>query len=79
MPYQGEKIAQVAKKYKIITIADNTVATPILLIRLSMVLMFVIHSASKYINGQGSAIAGVIIERKGLNEYIKSNPRYTLF
>ncbi|WP_033916380.1 O-acetylhomoserine aminocarboxypropyltransferase/cysteine synthase family protein [Campylobacter sputorum] len=74
-----EKIAQVAKKYKIITIVDNTVATPILFNPFEHGFDVVIHSASKYINGQGSAIAGVIIERKGLNEYIKSNPRYAHF
>lgn len=74
-----EKITQIARKYKIISIADNTVATPMLFNPLLNGADVVVHSASKYINGQGSAIAGVVVERKGLNEYIKSNPRYAHF
>lgn len=74
-----EAITQIAKKHKIITIADNTVATPILCNPLKQGVDVVVHSASKYINGQGSAIGGLIVEREGLNEYIKGNSRYPHF
>lgn len=74
-----EKITKIAQKYKIITIADNTVATPILCNPLKQGVDVVLHSASKYISGQGSAIGGLIVEREGLNEYIKGNPRYKHF
>lgn len=43
-------------------IIDNTTATPILVRPLSLGADLVIHSASKYINGNGSAISGVIVD-----------------
>jgi len=38
-----------------------------------------VHSASKYTTGQGLAIGGILVERKGLNEKLKNNPRYAHF
>ncbi|CZE47872.1 O-acetylhomoserine aminocarboxypropyltransferase/cysteine synthase family protein [Campylobacter geochelonis] len=74
-----DKIVSIAQKYKIITIADNTVATPVLFNPIARGVDVVVHSASKYINGQGSAIGGIIVARKGLNDYIKGNSRYAHF
>lgn len=74
-----EKIVQIAQKYNIISIADNTVATPILLQPLTLGVDVVVHSASKYISGQGSAIGGLIVEAKGLNAKLIGNPRYPQF
>ena len=34
---------------------------------------------AKYVNGQGSALGGAVIERLGLNKLIKDNPRYESF
>jgi O-acetylhomoserine (thiol)-lyase len=39
----------------------------------------VVHSTSKYINGQGTAIGGAIIEAKSAIKKIKNNPRYSHF
>lgn len=74
-----EKIVQIAKKYGIITICDNTVATAFLHKPLDFGVDVVVYSLTKYINGQGSALGGAIIEREGLNELIKDNPRYKAF
>lgn len=74
-----EKIVKIAQKYEIVTVADNTVATPVLFKPLINGVDIVVHSASKYISGNGSALGGVIIERKGLNELLKNNPRYAHF
>lgn len=74
-----EKIVNIANKYNIITICDNTVATPILFLPFNHGVDIVVHSASKYISGQGSAIGGAIVERKNLNEKLKDNPRYAHF
>ena len=74
-----EKIVSIAQKYNIITVCDNTVATPILFQPLNHGIDVSVHSASKYINGQGSAIGGLIIERKRLNEKLIGNPRYAHF
>jgi O-acetylhomoserine (thiol)-lyase len=39
----------------------------------------VVHSASKYTTGQGTAIGGLIVERKELSLKIKGNTRYPYF
>ncbi|MDR2635923.1 MAG: PLP-dependent transferase, partial [Campylobacteraceae bacterium] len=39
----------------------------------------VVHSASKYISGNGTAIGGLVVERKGLSAFLKDNPRYPQF
>ncbi|MDY3113583.1 MAG: aminotransferase class I/II-fold pyridoxal phosphate-dependent enzyme [Helicobacter sp.] len=74
-----EKITKIAKKHKIVTICDNTVATPILHRPLEFGVDVVVYSLSKYINGQGNALGGAIVERAGLNEIIVDNPRYPAF
>ncbi len=74
-----EKIVQVANKFNLLTIVDNTVASPTLCQPLLLGVDIVVHSASKYINGQGSAIGGLIVERENLVEKIKGNFRYNFF
>lgn len=74
-----EKIVTVANKYNIVSVCDNTVATPILFQPLLNGIDVSVHSASKYINGQGSALGGLVIERKGLNEKLRGNLRYAHF
>ncbi|MEL6987834.1 MAG: aminotransferase class I/II-fold pyridoxal phosphate-dependent enzyme, partial [Bacteroidota bacterium] len=56
-----ERIAALAKSKNIISIIDNTFATPYLQQPLKYGIDFVIHSTTKYINGHGNSIAGVII------------------
>ena len=51
-----EKIVSIAQKYNIITVADNTVATPILFQPLNHGIDVSVHSASKYISGQGLSL-----------------------
>lgn len=72
-------IVAVAKKHKILTICDNTVATPILFNPISFGVDIVVHSTSKYISGQGLALGGVIVERDGLVDLLKDNDRYSHF
>lgn len=74
-----EKIAAIAKRNKIILCVDNTVATPALCKPLELGADIVVHSVSKYANGQGSALGGVIVEREGIINIIKENPRYKHF
>ncbi|EKY3367325.1 O-acetylhomoserine aminocarboxypropyltransferase/cysteine synthase [Campylobacter coli] len=74
-----EKISQIAKKHKIATICDNTVATPFLLQPFKHGVDVIVHSLSKYVSGQGSALGGVLIERKDLNDLLKNNDRYKAF
>jgi O-acetylhomoserine (thiol)-lyase len=74
-----DAITSVAKKYGIVTVCDNTVATPLLCRPLEHGVDVVVHSASKYVSGQGLAIGGVIVEREGLNELLIDNPHYPQF
>lgn len=72
-------ITAIAKKHGILSIVDNTVATPILCRPLEHGVDVVVHSASKYTTGQGLAIGGIVVERHGLVDFIRSNPRYPQF
>ena len=74
-----ETITAIAKKHGILTICDNTVATPLLHRPFDYGVDVSLHSLTKYINGHGSGLGGVVIERKGLNELIKGNARYEVF
>ncbi|WP_024834425.1 O-acetylhomoserine aminocarboxypropyltransferase/cysteine synthase family protein [Ruminiclostridium josui] len=55
-------IARLAHSHKIPLIVDNTAATPFLVKPISFGADVVVHSASKYINGSGNSISGVIID-----------------
>ncbi|MGF1555535.1 O-acetylhomoserine aminocarboxypropyltransferase/cysteine synthase family protein [Paucihalobacter sp.] len=57
-----EAIAKQAKSFKVPFIVDNTVATPYLLNPIEHGANIVIHSLTKYINGNGTALGGVIID-----------------
>ncbi len=74
-----DAIVAIAKKYKIITCVDNTVATPIFCKPIDFGCDIVVHSASKYTTGQGLALGGIVVERENLVELIKDNPRYEHF
>ncbi|GAB19755.1 O-acetylhomoserine (thiol)-lyase [Gordonia effusa NBRC 100432] len=55
-------VADVAHRNGVPLIIDNTVATPYLLNPLAHGADIVVHSATKYIGGHGTAIGGVIID-----------------
>jgi len=55
-------VAEVAHANGVPLIVDNTVATPYLIQPLSQGADIVIHSATKYLGGHGTAIAGVIVD-----------------
>ncbi|WP_418640496.1 O-acetylhomoserine aminocarboxypropyltransferase/cysteine synthase family protein [Sulfurimonas sp. ST-27] len=74
-----EAIASIADKYNILTVVDNTVATPALCRPFEFGADITVHSASKYTTGQGLAIGGIMVERKNLAEKLKDNPRYAHF
>lgn len=53
-------IAKVAKQHNIITVADNTFASPYHLQPLAHGFDIVLHSATKYLNGHSDVIGGVL-------------------
>lgn len=56
-----EAVAKVAHSHELPLIIDNTTATPMLVKPLSLGADVVVHSSSKYINGNSDAISGVLI------------------
>lgn len=74
-----EAIVAIANKHNILSVVDNTVATPMICRPLDFGVDIVVHSASKYTTGQGLAIGGIMVERKGLVQKLKENPRYAHF
>ena len=57
-----EEIAKVAHKHKIPLVVDNTFATPYLVRPIEYGADIVVHSATKFIGGHGTAIGAVIVD-----------------
>jgi len=57
-----EAIAAVAHEIGVPLVVDNTIATPYLIRPLEWGADIVIHSATKYLGGHGTSIAGVIVD-----------------
>ena len=74
-----EEIVEIAKRHNILLCADNTVASPVLCKPLTLGVDIVVHSTSKYINGQGNALGGIIVESKDIKSKIIDNKRYKHF
>ncbi|HAU1319528.1 TPA: PLP-dependent transferase [Legionella pneumophila] len=55
------KIAAIAKKHNLITVADNTFATPWIQRPLELGFDIVLHSATKYLNGHSDVVSGVVV------------------
>lgn len=61
-----EVVAAIAKKHKILLIVDNCFATPYLQQPIKFGADIVVHSATKYMDGQGRVLGGVAVGRKDL-------------
>ena len=61
-----ELVAAVAKKHKVLLIVDNCFATPYLQQPIKYGADLVIHSATKYMDGQGRVLGGVVVGKKDL-------------
>lgn len=57
-----EEVARIAHKHKIPLVVDSTFATPYLIRPIEYGADIVVHSATKFIGGHGTAIGGVIID-----------------
>ncbi len=55
-----EKICAIAQKHKLLSIVDNTFLTPVLQQPAKFGADIVIHSATKYLNGHGDVVAGIV-------------------
>ncbi|MCG3461140.1 PLP-dependent aspartate aminotransferase family protein [Xenorhabdus bovienii] len=54
-------IAQIAQRHKIISVADNTFASPYIQRPLDLGFDIVVHSATKYLNGHSDVVAGLAV------------------
>ncbi|MDF1761490.1 MAG: PLP-dependent aspartate aminotransferase family protein [Coxiellaceae bacterium] len=68
-----EAIAAFAKKHNLISVCDNTFATPMLQNPLTLGFDLVTHSATKYINGHSDMIGGMVVvgDRPDLAEQLE--------
>jgi len=64
-------IANLAKDHEILTIMDNTFATPINQNPLLHGIDIVIHSGTKYLNGHSDVCCGAVVSSRGLMDRIK--------
>src|SRR5213076_2052362 len=67
-----EAIAKIAREKKIISVSDNTFATPWMQRPIESGFDMVVHSATKYLNGHSDMVGGVIVvgENKELADQI---------
>lgn len=70
-----KKLAQIAHKHKLPLVVDSTFATPYLIRPIEYGADIVVHSATKFIGGHGTAIGGVIIDGGSFDW--KGSGRYT--
>lgn len=72
-----EKIAAIAHKHGIPFMADSTFTTPYLCRPIEFGADLVIHSATKFLAGHGSVMAGVVVDAGSFK--FKDNPRFPLY
>ena len=72
-----EKLAAISKKNNIVLAVDNCIMSPALQTPLSLGADLVIHSATKYIDGQGRCLAGAVAGKGTIIDDISSFTRST--
>lgn len=70
-------IAAVARKHGVVTIVDNTVATPILCNPIQYGADIVVHALTKYIAGHGNSLGGIIVD-SGQFPWTEHKDRYPM-
>ncbi len=58
-----EELSKMAKNYNLLVACDNTFATPYLQQPFKYQVDFVVHSTTKFLNGHGTAIGGILLGR----------------
>ena len=64
-------IAEIAKQHELISVVDNTFLTPVLQQPGQFGIDLVVHSATKYLNGHGDVVAGIICGPSEMINHIK--------
>jgi cystathionine beta-lyase/cystathionine gamma-synthase len=56
-----QAVSDIAKKYNLLSVADNTFATPYIQQPLQYGFDLVLHSATKYLNGHSDVVSGIVV------------------
>ncbi|MBV7315947.1 PLP-dependent aspartate aminotransferase family protein [Shewanella sp. NIFS-20-20] len=70
--YDISRVAQLCRQHGIMSIVDNTFMTPLLQKPLLLGADIVIHSATKYLNGHGDVIAGLVCGSQDVIGHLKA-------
>ncbi len=70
------KAVQLARRYKLTAVIDNTFATPVLQKPATLGFDLVCHSATKYLGGHSDIIAGAVAGRRALVEKVRQGIIY---
>ncbi len=68
------EVASIGRRHNVVTVADNTFATPFNQRPLELGLDLVAHSATKYLGGHSDLTAGILAGRKDLVEAARLGP-----
>jgi len=71
-------ITAMARSHGVATIADNTVATPVLLKPIDHGVDIVVHALTKYMGGHGTTLGGIIVD-SGKFPWAEHKARYPMF
>jgi O-acetylhomoserine (thiol)-lyase len=71
------KLSEIAHKYGVPVIVDNTVATPVLCRPFELGADIVVHSLTKYIGGHGTSIGGIIVD-SGKFDWVANADRFPI-
>ncbi|MGB0938647.1 MAG: methionine gamma-lyase [Colwellia sp.] len=66
-----ERISHICKKHNLLSIVDNTFLTPILQQPAKFGIDIVVHSATKFLNGHGDVVAGILCASHEMIEKVK--------
>ncbi len=72
-----EKLSAICKKKGILLVVDNCFSTPIIQRPIEFGADVVIHSATKYIDGQGRTLGGIILGSKEIIDRVEAFARHT--
>lgn len=72
-----EKLSVICKKKNVLFVVDNCFATPILQQPLTFGADVSIHSATKYIDGQGRTLGGIIVGSQEIIDKVQAFARHT--
>jgi len=72
-----EKLSSICKKKGVLLVVDNCFSTPIIQRPVEFGADIIIHSATKYIDGQGRTLGGIILGSKAIIDRVEAFARHT--